>query len=473
MANPVPVSYSSPVAKVGGGCARFPNALLNRIAAAPPASWLKLNKNLFESIFEPAPFGHGSAQKILSAWSSVAWDYKRHRAYPWGGGHANTSNTEIYMFDATTGLWSLAYHGTASALVVVEGETNTTRYDTADGAFGSPVSCHTYDNNNYLPGLDCCIFMGGAAWNTGANPVVRIPTGSDPALRTMGAYRLDIPLMGKGFVSGNRGANVYSGGGDRVDLPGARAWNLRDWRRGDLSFVDMGSPANGSIAGIRIEDGIDVAYCCYGRNLYRVEFHQDWRDDVIEKWGSFAVGASGLKTAAFDFSRNLVVVNSSNNADKAFTFWDTDTPGASNYDRAVPPGNLIGPGAAQYLNEHHYQSAIKWNPDTGKIMSWCEGTNTAQQPTRENAPGRVYSITPPTGTKPTPTTGWFVELECDGAGESPVSWQTTEADRAGGTSGLTGKWRWAEDLRGFIGIQNKWRGDVFFYKPAGWIDPRG
>lgn len=472
MPTPVPVSYSAPPGKrFAAGRTIYPHALLDRIAAAPGASWLKLNTNLFENVFETAPFGHGSAQKILSAWSSVAWDHKRHRAYLWGGGHANTANTEVYMFDAISGLWSLAYRGAEMLLVSIDGETNTTQYDTRDGAFGSPVSCHTYDNNNYLPTLDCCIFFGGAAFNTGSNPVVRVPVGSHPFLRYMGAYRLDIPLMGQGFVAGRKGSNKYPGT-PRVELPGAGAWSLRDWYRPDFPYTDLIGPGNGSVAGIRVENGFDVAYCVYGRALFRYEFHENWEDDVITRWGSYAQGASGLKTAAFDFSRNLVVVNSANHAEKTFTFWDTDTPSASNYDRAVPPGNLIGPGAAQYLNEWHYQSAIKWNPDTGKIMSWCEGTDLSKQPTRENAPGRVYSITPPTGTKPTPTTGWVVELECDGAGESPVSWQTTEADRIGGTSGLTGKWRWAEDLRGFIGIQNKWRGDVFFYKPAGWIDPR-
>ena len=35
MANPVPVSYSSPVPKVGGGREIFPNASLDLIAAAP------------------------------------------------------------------------------------------------------------------------------------------------------------------------------------------------------------------------------------------------------------------------------------------------------------------------------------------------------------------------------------------------------------------------------------------------------
>ena len=45
MANPVPVSYSSPVQKVGGGREIFPNASLDLIAAAPEllAAAMKVN----------------------------------------------------------------------------------------------------------------------------------------------------------------------------------------------------------------------------------------------------------------------------------------------------------------------------------------------------------------------------------------------------------------------------------------------
>ena len=50
MANPVPVSYSSPVQKVGGGREIFPNRLLNLLAGIEDGQWVKANTNTYQSI---------------------------------------------------------------------------------------------------------------------------------------------------------------------------------------------------------------------------------------------------------------------------------------------------------------------------------------------------------------------------------------------------------------------------------------
>ena len=111
MANPVPVSYSSPVQKVGGGREIFPNASLDLIAAAPENSWVQLSSNAFADAWPPADLrtGIASPNTIIYAWSSIAWDAKRHGFWMWGGGHANWDDNDVYFWSAVTRQWSLAY----------------------------------------------------------------------------------------------------------------------------------------------------------------------------------------------------------------------------------------------------------------------------------------------------------------------------------------------------------------------------
>ena len=78
MANPVPVSYSSPVQKVGGGREIFPNRLLDLLAGIEDGQWVKANTNTFESIFpsDKTPnYGPsmGKEWMVINAWSSMAW----------------------------------------------------------------------------------------------------------------------------------------------------------------------------------------------------------------------------------------------------------------------------------------------------------------------------------------------------------------------------------------------------------------
>ena len=105
MANPVPVTYSSPVPKVGGGREIFPNASLDLIAAAPERTWVQLNANTFQNCWAPAGLRTALPPKnLFRAWSSFAWDHKRHGFWLWGGGHANYEGNEVYFWSAVTRL---------------------------------------------------------------------------------------------------------------------------------------------------------------------------------------------------------------------------------------------------------------------------------------------------------------------------------------------------------------------------------
>jgi hypothetical protein len=78
------------------------DALLERIAAAPEGSWLKVNTNRFDAVWTPTeqraqvngePFG--APRKIVLAWGSMAWDPNRRQLIIWGGGHANYAGNDV------------------------------------------------------------------------------------------------------------------------------------------------------------------------------------------------------------------------------------------------------------------------------------------------------------------------------------------------------------------------------------------
>ncbi len=129
------------------------DALLDRIAAAPEGSWLKVNVNRFDEVWTPVaqraqvngvPFGE--PRKIITAWGSMAWDANRRQLIIWGGGHANYAGNDVYRFDAATLRWQRA--SLPSAVAPRFGDR---RFFAVDGALNAPISSHTYDNQEFLP----------------------------------------------------------------------------------------------------------------------------------------------------------------------------------------------------------------------------------------------------------------------------------------------------------------------------------
>ena len=455
MANPVPVSYSSPVQKVGGGREIFPNASLDLIAAAPENSWVKLNATTYQSVWPEndyrAPYGSGVSgpSTIILAWSGFAWDSKRSRLLLWGGGHANSSGNELFAWDASTRQWSLALY--PSDVISVSGGG---AHDTVDGARHSPLSSHTYASNQYLPTIDRMVVFGGAAHSTGGAMVLRDPPGAATSLRNVGCYTLQPALLGQGFVGGLPGSNPHRNTTLGVDLPGARAWEMRDWMAPDAqAFVGFGARTNSGVD-VRKEAGADVAYALFASNAWRISFAEDWRNDAITKVGRYwAETQDTLRAVAIHNAANLFV--STGNATKPLTFWDLDYAGAGNNDKSVLAANLGGAGASSFLSEDIRKAGMAYDPVRNRLLAWLDG-------------GRIYEITVPTG-KPTPTTGWTVTVLVDPASTRP---QTPAEMGANASSGVTGKWRYAPDLDAFIGLQHKTDGNVWAFKPAQWQDPR-
>ena len=458
MANPVPVSYSSTVQKVGGGREIFPNASLDLIAAAPENSWVKLNATTYNSAWPPvdyrAPYGGGTSNPatIIGAWSGFAWDSKRSRLLLWGGGHANSSGNELFSWDATTRQWSVGLY--PSDVIPTVGAS---AYDTVDGARKSPLSSHTYASNHYLPTLDRMVVFGGAAHSTGGGMVLREPPGAaSPPLRDVGCYTVQPGLLGLGFVGGDSGSNPHRNTTVGVNLPGARAWEMRDWASPDAQgFWKFGARTNSGVD-VRQESGVDVAYALFASNAWRIAFSPDWRNDVITKAGNYwSETQDTLRAVALHNRANIFV--STGNATKPLTFWDLDYAGPANNDKSVRAENLGGPGAASFLSETINKAGMAYDPVRDRLLVWFDG-------------GRIYEITVPVG-KPAPTTGWTAAVLVDPVSPRPQTPAEMGPTNAG--SGVTGKWRYAPDLDAFIGLQHKIDGNVWAFKPAQWQDPRG
>lgn len=457
MANPVGVSYSSPVEKVGGGREIFPNASLDLIAAAPENSWVKLNANLFDSVWPPvdyrAPYlaGTSSPATIIQAWSGYAWDSKRSRLLLWGGGHANSSGNELFAWDARTRQWSLAFYPSDVIPVVGGGA-----YDTIDGARHSPLSSHTYASNHYLPHIDRMVVFGGAAHSTGGAMVLRDPPGSATIVRAVGCYTVQPELMDKGFVGGLPGSNPHRNTTVGVDLHGARAWEFRDWLNPDeQAFAGFGARTNSGVD-VRSESGADACYVLFSSNAWRIGFSPDWRADTITKVGQYwAETQETLRAVALHNGANLFV--STGNSTKPLTFWDLDYAGAGNKDKSVLAANLGGAAAAAFLADSISRMGMAYDPVSDRLLLWQDG-------------GRVYAVTVPPG-KPTPTTGWSIEIIADPASPRPQTHSELLAAGADST-GVTGKWRYTPEMGVFIGLQHRVQGNVWAFKPTNWADPR-
>ena len=474
MATAAPSTYTAPAGKrVVAGRVRYPNALLNLVAAAPPLTWVKANLNRIDAVF-PIPdltplFGAGPSNQatIIRAWSSFGWDSNRSRLAIFGGGHANASSNELFVFDAMTRLWRLGF--TSNDVSLGTGMATADGYRAPGGHLTAPISAHTYCNNNYLPTADRFITFGGAAHSSGANFVTANASGVVRAL-SPGGYTCDMGLDGQGFLGARTGDNVQRNTTVGLTLPGANAWKARDYQLDHAQAAltaGMVETKNGGTA-VTQEGGVDVIYRMTGGagatslSLFRTAYPNiyDYKSDQLSQVGSTlnnpgsGGGGVALDTTAQVFA---VVVHT----DTPLFFWDLKTAGPSNSNKNIAPAGLTGPGAAEFLAALPIPSADRphgmlYDPVRNRFTLWGEG-------------GRVFAIAVPTG-NPTPITGWTVTKLADPATVRP----TTKAEQTtpDGMTGVHGKWKYAAELDLYVGVQHSTAGDVWVFRPENWIDPR-
>lgn len=462
---PTPRVDSYGVARVGAlyaGRAAPPHAaVLAMLAAAPEESWVQLNagKNTFDSV-EPnvdlrAWYGGTPAdsEMVQGAWPSFGWDSTEHQLVMWGGGHANTSANEVYVWRCEDQNWHLAFHASE---MVYTGVAST--YRSIDDI--TPVSSHTYGNNNYLPLLNRFVTLGGAAYNTGGS--LRVWSG-DTNLRPAGCYTLDMAQARQGKVAGATGSNnkrgVYSG----VSLDGANAWNLRDWfskptgERPHVGGIDFSSHVDAGTAYLTRNGHDALLYTAQNKYLWQVEFvDSDWNNDVHSYIGPQGASAGqGQGQIAYDPVTDVVVHLRDGPASVMFEFMDLKrTWGAGNGWRAA---TLAASAAATEFQALSIRKAgLIYNQVKGCFTVWNMGR-------------QVWDIYPPAG-NPTPDGGWQIVKPVMDAGSAPRDSYITSGSLT--ETGVLGKFRWASDLRASVTTFGNRAGEVWAYKPTGWTDPR-
>lgn len=457
MANPTPVSYSSPVPKVGGGREIFPNASLDLIAAAPENTWVQLNANTYQSIWAPAGLRTANLpSNMFRAWSSFAWDKKRHGFWIWGGGHANYSGNEVYFWSAVTREWSLAFHTSDVKkyhIKYTEGHANYQKvYAAADGIY-APLSAHIYDNNIYLPILDRMLTFGGAGQGLGWP--LSVFDENENLLRYMGCYTLQLDLAGQGMLGGLPGLNYRGTGYETSYLPGARAWEPRDWLLDNASYIAMNIADNDHVncgTVYKEENGHDVVYWTRkqvtSRALVRTEFvDHDYRNDIHTKLNNYNDAGGGQGVIALDpermFVLELLKVSQVNYA-QAY-----DITAQQAYRITAFEGSEEDL-ADFYADLGGADTGLDFDPIRKHFVAWDKGP-------------RVWRIDAPT---PLATTGWTVTRLNAVTSPAPIDAMID------GQTGTLGKWEYAPDMDCFVGAIEPVNGNVWAFKPAGWQDPR-
>lgn len=462
MATPAGDSYTcASGGAIAAGRTRFPHApLLNLISGAAENTWIQANTNTIDSVFPVSDFcppymaGASNPATVILAWSGFGWDSRNHRLVIWGGGHANGSGNDVFEWSAVDRNWKLAFNSSDVIFNATSG------YVTVDGDLHSPISSHTYSNNAYLPKLNRFITFGGAAHSSGAGFVVR---DGDSILRGLpGGYTLDMTLSGQGYVAGVTGSNVKRNTTAAINLPGANAWYARDYLLDNPSHLtyQMGH-VNGQV--VYAEDGgIDVLYviAAYGGGtspaLIRIAYNDanDYATDVVTQVGQAWDNTTTDTGAALDTEHNVIVHIGS--ATYPFFGWDLKYAGATNHNFRVPAAGLTGPDAAAFIASDMQGMGLLYDQVRGRFVAWSRG-------------GKVWSIEAPSGA-PTPMTGWVVTVLADPSSPRPAT--TGELSSIGSDSGVHGKWKYAPDIDCYVGLQGSTAGNVWFFKPSGWIDPR-
>ncbi|AMO36614.1 hypothetical protein [Thauera humireducens] len=458
MANPVPLTYTSPVQRVGGGREVFPNRLLDLLAGIADGQWVKANTNTFKSIWPRLQTpnygpGFGYESYVINAWSSMAWDSKRSRIYLWGGGHANTDDNALYVWDGETGQWGVGYY---AARTVIDAQGS---YNTPDGHMAGPVSSHTYSGNNYLPVLDRFYTHGGAAQEWGGG--FRVWNAAAGQFEAIAGYLCQLDLVGKGFVGGSTGSNWMRAGAKA--LPGARPWEVLDYVQRGVSTNFSGGISGGS--DVRVEGGVDVIYKVgqaeSAKTLRKITMPSlDVTTHTVEAIGRmWSLGMYEDLGCALDRNAEIMFVSGWT----VERFWDLKTASPTNNWKEPTFSNAEV--YAQYVADRQYQTTKRVAPGCasddkrGSVFVWLGG-------------GRVYRVDAPAG-NPTPTAGWSIEIVADETTVRPMTKDEIAGTPDAWRASVWGKWKYAADLDCYVGMQHPENGDVWLWRPPGWIDPRG
>lgn len=470
---------------VRAGSSLSPSAydiLIDEIALLPAESWTQINagRNTFEDIWPPvdlrAEYGFGSGNpsawhRIMGAWGGYGWDPVNHALWKIGGGHANSAANGVAGWRVQDRNWVLGFHDSRPLPVIVSND----RYRSIDFQ-STPISVHTYGNNNYLPILQRFVSLGGAAHGDGGPWRVYdtgIPGNQSP-IRIAACYTLDVSQAGLGMVAGETGSNEKRGAYAGIDLDGANAWELRDWWAKDPS-------ARPTFFGVDFTARIDcgTAYREYNghdallytsssgtnKSVLLVEFvDHDGDNDLHYLVGGWDGDGEGQGQVAYaDGPQIFLKSRNGGTAGNCYRFVDLKrTWGTENNWRSP---TITGADLDEFLalttteNPGLTDSGIHWNPIKGCFTIHF------------NRP-QIWELYPPAG-DPTPDAGWsLVKPAMAAAGPTGLPRSTQGTGTVESHAGVIGQVKWCPDLNCAIKIEGNTAGAVWLYKPTGWTDPR-
>lgn len=425
------------------------SGLLAQVAAMPEGSWSKLNLNSFSDVWTPAALrplygttSNPTPSKIILAWSSFAWDSKRATLLLYGGGHANYSGNDVYLWRASTQRWERA---SLPSQVVQDALGNRNAIDGVDKA---PASAHTYDNTLYFPLLDRMLALGGAADRNGGH-FLTLATATTS--RKTGPYLFDPARSHPDRVGGSTGSHVQ-----RVapypEIVGGNMWSNREsWLNAGAGSAPPSESFVNGCTGYAEEDGRDVAYVRTAYRLYRYRIF-DLGNAANDRWelvGRYYNGSGTQATCSYDTGRK-VLVSTNRSTSSPFVYWNLNTPGTQNAESYFTPvdptgefSQLVSSGAIDIR-----YCGIEFDARRAQHKLWC-------------GDGRVWTLTPPATLS---SSGWTIVKDAAVASAVPPG--------AVG-SGVLGKWKFIPNLNVFMGLQDPVLGNVWIYKPPGWSSPAG
>jgi hypothetical protein len=441
------------IPKDGGAAGPPPDLsnLVTAIAAMPEGEWLLANINSFSDVWSPPELrtlvgaSNPTPHKLIAAWSGFAWDPNRGDLWLFGGGHANYSGNDVYRWRGSSRMWeraSLASEIKQDALG---------NWQAVDGWDAAPASAHTYDTNMFFPRIDRFVVFGGAAYNSGAAWQRQVtPT----TKRHTGPFFFDPWRADPNKVGGSTGSHVMRVA-PNPQILGGDMWANRDIYANIAPVPPAVTYANGCSAYVE-ENGKDVAYLgakpggTSALNLYRYTVN-DLSNPALDTYqhvGLYWNGTAGKTACGIDPVRRAFVRIGSQTI--PFVYWNLATPGPGNKDVRVFPVDPTGEfNALLASNQLTLQNcSLDFDSTRSEFVLWC-------------GDGRVWSLTPPATLSPN---GWTIVRR-----PSP---QLAGPNGNVGT-GLLGKWKYIPNLDAFMGLQDQNAGNIWIYKPVGWINPGG
>jgi hypothetical protein len=163
--------------------------------------------------------------------------------------------------------------------------------------------------------------------------------------------------------------------------------------------------------------------------------------------GVFWNGTDNATSCGVDPLRKLFV--RTGNAAVPFVYWDLSTPGSGNRDVRVTPTDPSGefPTLLASGNVTLPNCGFDFDARRNRFALWC-------------GDGRVWMLTPPATASPL---GWTIQKQ-----RAP----TRAIPNGDVGTGILGKWKYIPNLDAFIGLQDYTLGNIWIYKPVGWVNPQ-